>query len=211
LHPSGVFRQITKAVLERFVADTGFGLIFAASRERLFAAHAPVLLGDDKLRFHLSSANALTAALEKSGTGLAVLTGPHAYISPDWYGAPDQVPTWNYLSAEIEGPVRPMEREQTVVLLDELAARFEADLAPKAPWTRAKMNAAHFESLLGGIVGFEMRVERLEGVTKLSQNKSADQVERAAAQLANRPDPAAGALAEMMRQAASLKSASAVE
>jgi transcriptional regulator len=84
-------------------------------------------------------------------------------------------------------------------LLDDLSAHFEAPLAPKPPWTRAKMTPARFEALLGAINGFEMRVERLEGVTKLSQNKPAE-IERVAKALAERPDAGSKAIAALMKR-----------
>jgi transcriptional regulator len=71
----------------------------------------------------------------------------------------------------MEGPVAPL--EDGAALLDDLSAHFEGRLAPKAPWTRGKMTPGRFETLLRGIRAFEMRVERFEGVTKLSQNKDA--------------------------------------
>jgi len=201
LHPSGVFRRTDHDALEALVSQTGFGVIFAPGSSGLFAAHAPVLLAQGTLRFHLSSANPLCAVMVQHGSALVVVTGPHAYISPDWYGAADQVPTWNYLSAEIEGPLEALRPDETVALLDELAAHFEAALAPKPSWSRSKMAPGRFEAMVSAITGFRMRIERLEGVVKLSQNKSADQVERAAAQLAKRPDTGALAIATLMRSA----------
>lgn len=131
----------------------------------------------------LSRANPLAAALEAQPHALAVVTGPQAYVSPDWYGLPDQVPTWNYLSAEIEGPLRRLDDTEATVLLDDLSAALEAKLAPKLAWTRAKMSPGRFEAMLGGITAFEMTIERLEGVRKLGQNK---------------PDAAQTALAEAL-------------
>lgn len=104
---------------------------------------------------------------------LAVVTGPEAYVSPDWYGLDDQVPTWNYLSVEMEGPATVLDQAGAAALLDDLSARFEGELAPKPVWTRGKMSPGRFEALLGGIVAFEAAVERLEGVWKLGQNKPA--------------------------------------
>ncbi len=43
------------------------------------------------------------------------------------------------------------------------------------------MSPGRFEAMLAGIVAFELKIERLEGVRKLSQNKSAE----AQGQLAN--------------------------
>lgn len=173
MHPAAAFRETDPARLAALVAERGLALIVGVEAGRPLAAHAPVLLAEGRLRFHLSRANPLAAALAALGHALAVVTGPEAYVSPDWYGLADQVPTWNYLSSEIEGPVRALDGTETAVLLDALSAVFEARLAPKPAWTRAKMSPGRFEAMLGGVAGFEMTVQRLEGVRKLSQNKPA--------------------------------------
>jgi transcriptional regulator len=41
--------------------------------------------------------------------GQAVFTGPHAYISPTWYGAETVVPTWNYAAVHAYGPAEVVE------------------------------------------------------------------------------------------------------
>jgi transcriptional regulator len=161
-------------------------------------AHAPVLLAGGRLRFHLSAANPLTAALGSAGWCLAVITGEDAYVSPDWYASPDQVPTWNYISVEIEGPTRVVDKAGAATLLDDLSSRFEAALAPKPAWTRAKMSPGRFEAMLSGIVAFEMTVERLEGISKLSQNKPADEIGRVAKALGQLNDAGAQAIARRM-------------
>ncbi len=60
-----------------------------------------------------------------------------------------------------------------VALLDDLSAQEEGRLAPKPPWTRGKMSPGRFEAMTRAIIGARMTVERLEGTTKLSQNKDA--------------------------------------
>ena len=200
MHPAPYFKETDEAALRAFLAERGFGLIIGSDGGRPIAAHAAFLLDGRTLRFHLSRANALTPVLEAGGRALAVISGPDAYISPDWYGVDDQVPTWNYLSVEMEGAVTPVGDEAAVRLLDDLSAHFEGKLAPKTPWTRAKMTPAYFERLLRGIRAFEMRVERLEGITKLGQNKPAEVIERTADALAGLGDPMAQEVARLMRE-----------
>jgi transcriptional regulator len=201
MHPARLFHQTDPASLSALVADRGLAMIIAAVDGRPRVAHAPVLLDGDRLRFHLSRGNALGAALAAGdASALAVVTGPDAYVSPDWYGLDDQVPTWNYLSVEMEGRVTPLDEAGATALLDDLSDRFEATLAPKPAWTRHKMTPGRFEALLSGIVAFEMTVERLEGTWKLSQNKPAEVVARVASALERRPDPAARDIARRMRQ-----------
>ncbi len=171
MHPAARFRDDDPTHLAALVRASGLAVIFAVTDRQPVCAHAPILLEGARSRFHLSAGNPLAGALSGGAPALAVVTGPHAYVSPDWYGLDDQVPTWNYLSVEIAGPVRRLDADEATCLLDDLSAAFEGPLAPKPPWTRHKMSPGRFEALLAGIVGFEMQVERLEGVRKLSQNK----------------------------------------
>jgi transcriptional regulator len=198
MHPAAAFHETDEARLAALVAETGLGVVIGQSGAGLRVAHAPVLLEGRRLRFHLSRTNLLAATLEEGGRALVVVTGDHAYISPDWYGAPDQVPTWNYICAEIEGPLRTLDEDELIVLLDDLSATFEARLQPKPPWTRAKMAPGRFEALAKAIVGFEMTVERLEGVTKLSQNKPEAVRAAVARALAEQPDPLSRGVARAM-------------
>lgn len=198
MHASADFAQKRPAALRNLIAQRGLALIVAVGAGRQVVGHAPVLAGESVLRFHLSAANPLVEALALSRRALAVVTGADAYVSPDWYAAGDQVPTWNYLSAEAEGPTRRLSREATIEMLDDLTAHFESKLAPKAPWSRAKMTPARFEALLGAIVGYEMTLERFEGVAKLSQNKPADEVARVALRLAERDDEGSRQIARAM-------------
>jgi len=171
VHPSGLFRQHDEAALAALVAAHPFALAIGVADGRPVAVHAPVLLEGRRLRFHVSRGNALAPALVDGAAILAVVTGPHAYVSPDWYGQDDQVPTWNYLSVEMEGRVRVLDEAGAAALLDDLSDRFEAGLAPKPAWKRDKMSPGRFEGLLRGIVACEVELDRFEGVWKLGQNK----------------------------------------
>ncbi len=198
MHPAPDFHETDPAALAARVAERGFAVVIGARGGRPLVAHAPVLLDEGRLRFHLSTANSLAAALSPAGWALAVITGDEAYVSPDWYAVSDQVPTWNYVSVEIEGPVRVLSRAKATALLDDLAARYEAELAPKPPWSRSKMNPARFDAMLSGIVAFEMSVERLAGISKLSQNKPDEEIRRVAAALADLDDVGGRAIARRM-------------
>ena len=201
MHPAPYCQETDEAVLAALVAERGFGLVIGVDDGRPQVAHAAFLLDGRRLRFHLAARNVLTPVLEAGGQCLAVVTGPDAYISPDWYGEPDQVPTWDYVSVEMEGPVTPLDDTGAAILLDDLSAHFEGKLAPKKPWTRDKMSPERFELLLTrGLRAFEMKVERLEGITKLSQNKGPEVVARTAEALAALSDPNAREVARLMRE-----------
>ncbi|MFZ5668406.1 MAG: FMN-binding negative transcriptional regulator [Pseudomonadota bacterium] len=200
MHPSRLFSQTDEAALAALVAERGFALIVGVVDGRPVAAQAPVLLDGRRLRFHLSRGNALVEPFSAGGRALAVVAGPDAYVSPDWYGVDDQVPTWNYLSVEMEGPAARLDERAAARLLDALSDRFEDRLAPKPPWTRRKMSPGRFEAMLAGVAAFEAVVERFEGVWKLGQNKSPGAIAAVAAELERRPDEGSREIARRMRQ-----------
>lgn len=177
MHPANIFHERDINQLIQTAISNPFALVIATQDGRPVAAHSPVLLshtsGSVSLRFHLSRANPVTNALKSGSSALLVFTGPHAYISPDWYGQDDQVPTWNYLSVEAEGPVKALDDAGATQFLDDLSQEHETALAPKPVWTRQKMTPGRFEAMLPGITAFEMAATRFEGIRKLNQNKPA--------------------------------------
>lgn len=187
MHPNRGFAWEDREAMLAFVADIAFATIAA---EGPAVVHAPVLVaGPDRLRFHISRGN--RARLDDKRAIVSVL-GPDAYISPDWYGVDDQVPTWNYLAVEAEGPLRRLDEGELADLLDGLSAAHERRLAPKPEWTRAKMTPGRFEGMLKAIIGYELAIEELRGTRKLGQNKDEAQRLAAAAGLAPfNPDLAA--------------------
>lgn len=179
-----------------------FGILMVTLDDRPEAAHLPFLLergrGDlGSLRAHVARANPIWRSFDGGREALAVFQGPHAYVSPDWYVSPDQVPTWNYLAVHAYGTPRLLEGDE-LAHLAALSARNEAELAPKAPWTLEKMPAETAHAMAKGVVAFEIEIARLEGKAKLSQNRGADDVAGAAAGLRARGRENDLAVAELM-------------
>ena len=176
MHPAATFKVEDEGLLLAHLARHPFVTLAAAPDGRPRLAHAPVVVrrlpSGLALDFHLSRGNALAPFLAAGFRGVVVSLEADAYISPDWYANADQVPTWNYVSVEAEGPIVALDEAGLVALLDDLSAQEEARLAPKPAWTRGKMSPGRFETMTRAIIGARMTVERLEGTTKLSQNKS---------------------------------------
>jgi transcriptional regulator len=195
MHPAAAFLETDEASLLARLAAQPFATIAAAPDGRPRVAHAPVVvrrLGSGlesglALDFHLSRGNALAPFIAPGFRAVVMRLAADAYVSPDWYADHGQVPTWNYLSVEAEGPVAALDEEGLIALLDDLSAQEEARLAPKPAWTRAKMSAGRFESMLPGIVGARLTVERLEGTCKLSQDKDVADRAGVAAALGEHP------------------------
>jgi transcriptional regulator len=198
MHPNRAFAWKDRDAMLAFLADIAFCTICVDGPALV---HAPVIVaGPDRIRFHLSRGNRAAAAMEGK-RGLVSCLGPEAYISPDWYGSPDQVPTWNYLAVEAEGPLRQLDETELAQLLDDLSAAHESRLAPKPLWTRAKMTPGRFEAMLKAITGYELSIETLRGTRKLGQNKKVEEQSGAADGLAPfNPEMAALMRREMKAQ-----------
>ena len=176
MHPNATFAWTDIAVMRAFIAARAFAHIFAQTPDGPMVAHAPVVVTPDGvLQFHLARSNRLVAHLDGL-TALISVIADDAYISPDWYTRPDQVPTWLYRGVEADGIVRRLDRDGLVAQLDALSAAMEQKLAPKPIWTRAKMTEGKFEAMLPGIVGFEMNVASLRGTFKMNQHKPPEDI-----------------------------------
>ncbi len=173
MHPDPKFHWRDQGELRAFVAEARFGTLFAQTPTGPAVAHVPVVWLDDvRIGFHLSRGNRMAPHIDGS-RALFAANGPHGYASPDWYGLPDQVPTWNYVAVELEGDARALPDAELPVLIDALSQDSEARLAPKPAWTRDKMADGLFDRMMGAITGYELRVTDWRGTRKLGQNKAA--------------------------------------
>ncbi|MEG8219760.1 FMN-binding negative transcriptional regulator [Sphingomonas sp. HH69] len=169
--PGAPYRWTDEAAIRDFVAQTGFGLLCVAAPDRMHVVHLPLIwLDERRIGLHLHRANPIVPHLDGQDA-LIVVTGDQAYISPDWYGLPDKVPTWNYVAAELRGPMARLDKAETITQIDALSHEQERRLAPKPLWTRDKMSDGLFDKTLTGLVGFAMQVEAIHGTAKLGQDK----------------------------------------
>lgn len=145
-------------------------------------SHVPFVLDQDgsQAELHLVRSNPIVRTFDGPSQAVIAVTGSDSYISPDWYGVDDQVPTWNYVAVHIRGLLERLPPEDLRVALDRLSATLEARLAPKKPWVTGKMTPEILKKMLRQIVPFRLRVTGIEGTWKLSQNK-ADEVRLRAA------------------------------
>jgi len=185
MHPNPAFRPGDDAALIDWAARIGFAHLFIATPLGPMVAHAPIAAaGPQAVRFHVARANRIHAHLDGARM-IASVTGAEGYVTPNWYAdGASQVPTWNYVAAELEGVVHAIDEDGLVAQLDALAAAHEPRISPDNPWTRDKMDEARFRAMLRAIAGFELRIDAMRGTTKLSQNKPVADRERVIAGLA---------------------------
>jgi transcriptional regulator len=189
-----------------FAEARGFGTACAWDGKRPVASPVPFYLsysddGTALALFHVARHNPLVKLADGSTPWVLAVNGADAYITPDWYVSPDQVPTWLYQAVHLTGPVKTLSADELVVQVDALSAKFEDRLLPKKPWTSGKMTPGRFEALRKAIVGFSMRVEDVEGSFKLNQHKSEADYAAVANGLAVMPDAGSQTIARLMREA----------
>ena len=191
MHPNPSFRKTETAEALRIAAARGFGMLSVNGDTGPLGAHIPFEIveeagGGVSVRIHLARSNAIARAGLPLPALLAV-SGPDAYVSPDWYDAADQVPTWNYVAVHLRGILHPEPPEALLPHLARVSAAFEAKLAPKPAWTMDKMTDAAMERLIRMILPFRLEVTQVESTVKLNQNKTEAQRAGAAAGIAAHP------------------------
>lgn len=205
------FAEPRREVLADFIRDHNFGILVTAGAAGMIASHIPFLYDAEDgahgtLWAHLARGNPQLKDLGARREALAIFEGPHGYITPRWYATHPAVPTWNYSIVHAYGTVEPIEdMGELETLVARLADHHEAGAA--APWRLADQPEKYRQGMLRGISGFAVRVTRLEGKFKLSQNR--DTTDRARVIAALRDEGNAD-LAELMarREAESAKPAS---
>ncbi|MGV8952866.1 MAG: FMN-binding negative transcriptional regulator [Cypionkella sp.] len=202
MHPNPVFRDADTVANLAFAAERGFGILTAGGPEGPLCAHVPFILGEGFADLHLARSNALGRAVAAAGRlpALIAVSGPDCYISPDWYGAPDQVPTWNYVAVHLRGMLEPLPEAALHPMVDEVSAHHEARLLPKQPWVSTKIADGVMDRMLRMILPFRLHLTAVEGTWKLNQNKT-PQVRAATVQALDQQDDAgARGIAALMRE-----------
>src|SRR4030088_3262382 len=186
-----------------FAEARGFGTICAWDGAKPVASSLPFYLtsaddGTPQALFHVARGNALAGLADGKSRWLLAVNGDDAYVSPDWYVSPDQVPTWLYQAVHLSGSVRTLSDDELAEQIDTLSAKFENWLLPKTPWTSSKMTAGRLDAMKKAIVGLVMTVEEVEGSFKLNQHKSDVDHRGVTNALALQSDAAARAIGEQM-------------
>lgn len=154
--------------------ERGFGMLAVNGTNAPIAVHLPFVISEDGsyLEAHTMRTNLVLRELDSPKSALLSVNGPDAYISPDWYGVEDQVPTWNYVAVHLRGTLTRLPQDDLRGILDRISAHFETQLAPKPVWTADKMTPGVMEKMMRAIVPIRMEIETADSTWKLGQNKT---------------------------------------
>jgi transcriptional regulator len=121
---------------------------------------------------HISKNNPQQQAFDGNTEATIVFHGPESYISPTWYFKKEAVPTWNFAVVHASGkPKAITDKTALHQLLTDLIHKFEGRY-PQSTYDFSKLPDDYVYPMIGGIVGFEMQIDLLEGKCKLSQDRS---------------------------------------
>ncbi|CAM3604400.1 sporulation regulation protein [Flavobacterium saliperosum S13] len=158
--------------IKSFLKSNSFGILINQTEGKLWGTHIPLELetnarGKEVLFGHVSKENPQWQAFENNKEVLAIFSGPHSYISSSWYDH-ENVPTWNYIAVHVYGKISIIEGDEMLFALKKLVDKYEA--TSKNP---VKIENLSEETMrqTNGFVAFEIEINEIQAVKKLSQNR----------------------------------------
>jgi transcriptional regulator len=165
--------------LHRVMREHPLGVLVTHGEAGLDANHLPFEFDaaagpHGTLTAHVARANPVWQQLSAGAKVMVVFRAEAGYISPNWYPSKHEthrlVPTWNYVVVHAHGTVTLRDDERFVRgVVARLTRQHEA--AEPRPWKMGDSPTEYIDSMLKAIVGLEIRIERIEGKAKLSQNR----------------------------------------
>jgi transcriptional regulator len=173
------FAETNVPVLHDLMRAFPLATIVTHGPDGLNANHIPLQLDanagpNGTLCGHIARSNPLAKPAAVNGEILVIFQGPACYISPSGYATKAEhgkvVPTWNYTAVHAYGQLRLIDDADWIFRqISALTAEHEATLPQ--PWAVSDAPADYIDKMLGAIVGIEIRIDRLVGKWKVSQNQ----------------------------------------
>ena len=197
------FSESNPEILRDAVRRIGAGDFITMGAHGIEATFIPLVISDDasSITGHLAKGNPQWKQADVSTPALISWIGPDAYVSPSFYPSKLEhgraVPTWNFIAVQARGTVTFHEDDDWKRShVESLTNLHEQSLS--SPWSVTDAPDDFIEGLIKAIVGVEIRVTSIEGKWKLSQNRSADDIDGVIDGLSAQEDSRARSVAEAM-------------
>lgn len=169
------FKENDKELLLNFIKRYPFAFMSGADLQgKPVATQLPVILleKDNKwyVQGHMMRKTDHHKAFLENPQVLLVFTGPQAYVSASWYSHPHEGSTWNYMSIHLQGEIRFMETDELTDFMRRFSLYFENNNTA-SPTVFDNLPAAYTKQMMPAIAGFELEINELKNVFKLSQNR----------------------------------------
>lgn len=189
------FEEHRPEELHRVIREFPLGILVLNGSQGLDANHIPFELDEDQgqavLLAHVARANSLWQEAKDGDDALVIFRAADAYISPNWYPSKHefhkQVPTWNYQAVHVHGKIGIRDDEKFVrAVVARLTRTHEMRSGQARPWKMTDSSKDYIDQMIAAVVGIEIRVTKISGKWKLSQNKGESDRSSAAHELQTR-------------------------
>lgn len=170
------FKEKDPAIVLQFIREHPFAFLSGCDADnKPVATQVPVFIdereGELFLSGHIMKNTDHHMAFLHQPHVLAVFTGAHTYVSASWYYTPGpEASTWNYISVHAKGTLRFLDDGELLQILKRTTDHFENN--PHSGANFDDLAPEYVQRLAKAIVAFEIKVEQLENVFKLSQNRN---------------------------------------
>lgn len=181
MHAAPAFRMDDQGAMTAFIEARHFATLVVSGENGPVAAHIPMIVNRDgagapvSLEGHVARNNPLASVAAKPMRALAIFAGADAYVTPSLYLSKREhgkvVPTWNYVAVHVSGEVETF--DDAGALLAQVSRITDMMEQPAAvPWKVSDAPDDYVAKMLGAITGVRLRIDAIEGIRKLSQNRS---------------------------------------
>ena len=181
-----------------FLQKNSFGILVNLTDGKLWATHIPLEIeiknGKQILYGHLSKGNPQWKSFANNQKILAIFSGPQSYISPSWYDH-ENVPTWNYIAVHVYGTIKIVDEEGAYEILKKQIDKYEINSENPV---RIENLSAESLTQMNGIIAFEIEIEEIQAVNKMSQNRDDKNYKNIILELEKTKNPDGMAVAKTM-------------
>jgi len=169
------YKEKDQKVILDFIHQHPFAFIAGCDESgKPVATQIPVFIEEREGRLfmtgHMMRQTDHHKAFENNPFVLCVFTGHHTYVSASWYSDPHQASTWNYMSVHVKGQLKFLNLQGLIDVLKKTTLHFE-NYNKNSPTTFDNLSEEYTSRLMKAIIAFEIEVESIENVFKLSQDR----------------------------------------
>lgn len=185
------FTENDQQAVRNFIYQHPFVVLTGCNNNIPVATQVPVLIheqdGKMVLRGHIMRKTDHHLAFETNPQVLVLFTGPQCYVSASWYSQRNIGSTWNYMTVHGRGTIQYKDEAHCLQLLTDLTHKYEDP--QKNPELLEYMSMeGYVKPMMKAIVSFEIVLESITPIFKLSQNRDDESHARIVEELNNRGD-----------------------
>jgi transcriptional regulator len=197
------FTETDEEKVLSFMQSHPFVTLIGNDGQSSVATQVPVLVSggsgaEIKLRGHIMRKTDHHRAFERNNAALVLFTGPQCYVSSGWYSEQGHGATWNYMTVHARGTLHFLDDAGTISILTDLTQLMEAN--EERPYLVRDLSDEYVRSNVKAIAGFEIVLDTLHPVFKLSQNRDDESYRNIVKRLETSSDYNAREIATVMKQ-----------